>query len=182
MGGGGKFRPGQKGNELRGSRLDEPYIVKAAALRGCRTPNRLRRRIYTELCCQRFHLLSGFFEGAGAIDFFCFVAEFVLNRELRGDAGAGVVIAEAASAKSLELLFGAAPSDHEAVQVLEVASFDWQRGFYERSVLGAVARPFGELPDDGCLHAWVKDGVEAGQLRGIGENDGGELGAMDALI
>src|SRR5437868_6540360 len=81
----------------------------------CRTPNKLRRRVYTELCCERFHLLSGFFEGAGAIDFFRCVAEFVLNGELRGDAAAGVVIAEAAGAEALELLLGAAPGNHEAV-------------------------------------------------------------------
>ena len=103
-------------------RKRQPF--EAQDKQGCRTPNRLRRRIYTELCCQRFYLLSGFFEGAGAIDFFCCVAEFVLHWELRGDAGAGIVIAEPARAEALELLLGAAPSDHEAVQVFEVASFD----------------------------------------------------------
>src|SRR5882762_3855446 len=102
-------------------RKRQPF--EAQDKQGCRTPNRLRR-VYAELCCEGFHLLSGFFEGAGAIDFFCCVAEFVLNGELRGDAAAGVVIAEPARAEALELLVGAAPSDHEAVQVLEVASFD----------------------------------------------------------
>ena len=76
-----------------------------------------------------------------------------------GDAAAGVGVGEAAGAEALELLLGAAPGDHEAVQVLEVPSFHQQSGFYERSVPGAVARPFGELPDDGCFHAWVQDGV-----------------------
>src|SRR6267154_1140060 len=102
-------------------RKRQPF--EAQDKQGCRTPNRLRR-IYTELCCERFHLLAGFFEGAGAIDSFCCVAEFVLNWELRGDPAAGVVIAEAARAKALELLLGTAPGDHEAVEVLEVASFD----------------------------------------------------------
>jgi len=81
----------------------------------CRTPKRLRRGVYAELCCEGFYLLAGFFEGAGTVDCFCRVAKFVLDWELCGDAAAGVVIAETAGTEALDLLFGAAPGDYEAV-------------------------------------------------------------------
>src|SRR6267142_1023161 len=123
MGGGANSAEVDEVPELSFADTASTNLTLRKRQQGCRTPNRLRR-VYTELCCERFDLVAGFFEGAGAIDFFCCVAEFVLNWELRGDAGAGVVIAEAARAKALELLLGAAPSDHEAVQVFEVASFD----------------------------------------------------------
>src|SRR5258705_3731092 len=123
MGGGVDFSWVDELPELSFADTASTNLTLRKRQQGCRNPNRLRR-IYTELCCQRFHLLSGFFEGAGTIDFFCCVAEFVLHWELRGDAGAGIVIAEPARAEALELLLGAAPSDHEAVQVFEVASFD----------------------------------------------------------
>jgi hypothetical protein len=69
-------------------------------------------------------LVAGFFEGAGAVDFFGGVTEFVIDWELCGDAAAGVGVGEAAGAEALELLIGAAPGDHEAVEMFEVARFD----------------------------------------------------------
>src|SRR3981189_880667 len=123
MGGGANFSWVDEVPELSFADTASTNLTLRKRQQGCRTPNRLRR-VYTELCCQRFYLLSGFFEGAGTIDFFCCVAEFVLHWELRGDAGAGIVIAEPARAEARELRFGTAPSDHEAVQVLEVASLD----------------------------------------------------------
>jgi hypothetical protein len=92
-----------------------------------------------------FDLASGFFEGAGAVNFFSSVAEFFFDGKLRGNAAAGLGFAEAAREEPLELLLGLAPGDDEAVQPFINTGFDEESGFDECGVADPVALPFVEL-------------------------------------
>src|SRR5260370_31380635 len=121
------------------------------------------------------------FQRAGAVDFFRSQAEFFGDGELAGDAAAGVFVAEAAGAETLELLRGAPTGDYEARQIFVIAGFDGERGFDESGIAGAIARPFGKLPVDDGLDARMNDGVEASKFSRVGEDDGGELCAIDAI-
>jgi hypothetical protein len=127
-------------------------------------------------------LAAGFFEGGGAIDFFCGVAEFFFGGELGGDALTGFLLAQAAGAEALELLIGAAPGDDEAVEIFVVTRFHEQGGFDEGGGSSAVTGPFVELAVCGCFYARVKDDVEAGELCVVVENDCGQLCAIDAIV
>ena len=102
------------------------------------------------------------------------MGELFGHGELRGNALARVLLAEAAGAKALELLLGAAPGDDEAVEFFVVAGFDEQRGFDESGVASAVACPFGKFLVNGDFDARVKDRVEDSEFGRIGEDDGGE--------
>src|SRR5713226_3482949 len=114
-------------------------------------------------------LRAGVFQGAGAVDIFGGVAEFFGDGELGGDAAAGVFVAEAAGAETLELLLGPTPGDYETVQIFVIAGFDEERGFDESGIAGAIARPFGKLLVDDGLDARMNDGVEASKFCRVGK-------------
>jgi hypothetical protein len=135
-----------------------------------------------ELGGQGLDLATGFFEGAGAIDLRRGMAELFGDGELRGDALASVFVAEAAGAKALELLLGAAPGDYEAIEILVIAGFDEQRGFDEGGLASAIACPFRKFLVNGDFDARVKDRVEASEFGRVGEDNGGEFCAIYASV
>jgi hypothetical protein len=127
-------------------------------------------------------LLACFVEGAGAVNAFGSEAEFFRDGHLRGDALASLGFGEAASDEALELLFGLAPGDDEAVEGLVKARFDEEGGFNKDSVTRSGALPFGELLKSSFLDARMDDGVEAVEPAAVREDDSSELAAVDALV
>ena len=108
------------------------------------------------------------------------MAQFFLEGKLSGDAAAGLRFAHVAGEESLELLLGSAEDDHESVEIFCESGFDEKRGFHEGGITKAGASPGVELDKHGLLHAGMENGIEASEFGGIGENDGGEFGTVDA--
>src|SRR5260370_36391035 len=82
------------------------------------------RLAVAELGGQRLDLAASFFERAGAIDFLSGQAKFFLDGKLRRDAAAGFHFTETAREEPLEVLLGAAPRDHPALQHFVNAGVD----------------------------------------------------------
>ncbi|GAC1661539.1 MAG: hypothetical protein NVS9B4_13900 [Candidatus Acidiferrum sp.] len=59
------------------------------------------------------------------------------------------------------------------------AGFDEQRGFDKGYVVGVGLLPYVELPRHSFGYQGVDNGIEASEFSGIGEDDGGEFGAVD---
>ena len=100
--------------------------------------------------------------------------------KLGGDAAAGFDFAHAASEEAFELLGGSAVGDHESIEMFGETGFDEQSGFDEDGVAKGGALPRIELQEHGLLDARMENGVETSESAGVGEYDGGELGAVDA--
>src|SRR5579885_2986109 len=98
-----------------------------------------------ELGGQGFHLLTGKGEGAGAVDFFGGVVEFLLEGPLGGDVAEGVFAAHTALLEALELLLRAAPGDNEAVELFVIAGFEEKSGFDKNGFADAFALPIVHL-------------------------------------
>ena len=131
---------------------------------------------------QCFHLLTGLFEGAGAVDLLCRVTELLFHRHLRGDAAAGLLFAHAPCSQALQLLLGAAPRNHESVKVFVDARLNEQRRFNKRGVTCPVALPFVELAGDGFGDARMDNGVQTGQFRAIREYQSSKLAAVHPCL
>lgn len=123
---------------------------------------------------------AGGVERAGAVDDVGGVTQFFLEGKLSGDAAAGFRLAHVAGEESLELLFGSAEHNHESVEIFCESGFDEKRGFHESGIAKAGALPGVELEEHGLLNAGMENGIEASEFGGIGENDGGEFGTVDA--
>lgn len=131
---------------------------------------------------QCFHLLTGLFEGAGAVDFLRGVTQFPCYGHLRGDAAAGFVFAHAARRQALQLLLGAAPRNHESIKMFVHAGLDEQRRFDKRGVMRPVALPFVELAQNRFGDTRVDDGVQAREFRAICEYQSSKLGAVHPCL
>ena len=83
--------------------------------------------------------------------------------------------------ETLQLLLGGAPGDDQTVELFFKAGLDEQGGFNEDNVSVAAALPLGEFLQHSGMDARVNDGVEAGEFCGIGEDDRGQLRAVDAF-
>src|SRR5262245_8738863 len=113
-----EFPASSDSGSVRGTGTAMPCPYK-----GLRRPSRVGR-VEAEFGSEGFDLLTGFVEEAGAVDAFGGVAEFFFNRHLRSDARAGFGFGKAASDEALELLFGFAPGDDEAVKAPVKVGFD----------------------------------------------------------
>jgi hypothetical protein len=60
------------------------------------------------------------------------------------------------------------------------AGFDEESGFDEDCVAKAGALPGVELQKHGLLDARMQNGVETSEFAGVGKDDGGKFGAVDA--
>jgi hypothetical protein len=155
--------------------IESSDVVKAVASH--RTP---KLGSFVEVGGEGFDLGASGVEGAGAIDGVSGVAQFFVEGKLGGDAAAGFDFAHAASEEAFELLSRSAEGDHESIEIFGEAGFDEQSGFDEDGVAKAGALPRVELQEHGLLDARMENGVEASEFAGVGEDDGGKFGAVDA--
>ena len=130
--------------------------------------------------CELGHLAPRFFLRAGTIDGVSRVAEFFLGIELRGEAAFCFGFRQATGDEARELLFRRAAGDHQAVKLLVKARFDEQSGFHENNIAISGTLPFAEFSQHGFFDTRVQDGVEFFELTTIGEDETGQLAAMDA--
>ena len=136
--------------------------------------------LFVEVGGEGFDLGPSVVEGARAVYGVSGVAQFFVDGKLGGDAAAGFDFAHAASEEAFELLGGSAEGDHESIEMFGETGFDEQSGFDEDGVAKAGALPRIELQEHGLLDARMENGVETSEFAGVGEYDGGELGAVDA--
>jgi hypothetical protein len=135
---------------------------------------------FAEFCDEGSDLGAGGVEGAGTVDGVSGVAEFFVQGKLSGDAAAGFEFAHAAGQEAFELLFGSAEGDDEAIKASGEAGFDQKCGFHKDDFAHAGSSPCVELEEHGLLDAGMENGVEANEFGGIGEDDSGEFGTIDA--
>src|SRR5579883_1453586 len=133
-----------------------------------------------ELGSQRFDLPASEVERTGAVDFLRCVPKFLLEGELRGNAAESVLMAHAALLEALKLLLGAAPDNHETIELFVISGFDEESSFHENRIADAFALPFVHFAMEGLFDARMNDGVEARQLGGIGKHHGAKLAPVDA--
>src|ERR1700694_3801933 len=149
-------------------------------VQGKRVRDSSRRLAAAEFDGEGFKLAAGFFEGAGAVDFLGSETQFFFDGELSGDAAAGFRFTEATREEAVELLLGFAPGDDQAIKFFVDAGFDEECGLYEGRGACALALPFVEFAEDDFRDARMDDGVQTVELGAVAEDDGAELGAVDA--
>src|SRR6266852_568284 len=129
-----------------------------------------------------YHLPPSFFQRARAVNLVVGHAAFLIELHLRADSAEGLLPRHPAGQQALHLLLRLTPGDHQAVETLVVAGFDQQRRLHDHHRARLSARQLGELAIQGVHDAGMDDAVQAFEPGGVGEDDRGELGAVNAAV